>query len=94
MKNETNETKGGKMDQHYIYEKYNKLYRKLTEKYRAAIYMAHPRLGYGGMHQVFLKAGNWGNELAKNLLAKHAKASRRLSDRGHREYKRYDTWRK
>jgi hypothetical protein len=68
-----------------VYDRYRRLDRALTERYRARINAADPRVG---MDQAFHLAHNWGNEGARVLLLLHRKRGRQLSDRSRREYLR------
>ena len=68
-----------------VYDRYRRLDRALTERYRMKINKVDPRVG---LDMAFHLAHNWGNEGARELLTLHSKRAGQLSDRSRREYLR------
>lgn len=68
-----------------IYDRYLILSRALTERYRMRINRADPRVG---MDYAFHLTHNWGNDAARELLARYSHVSTRLHARKSREYRR------
>jgi hypothetical protein len=67
------------------YDRYQRLSRALTERYRVRIHAADSRVGLDG---AFHLTHNWGNDAARSLLALYNKRSSQLNARQSREYKR------
>ena len=68
-----------------ILDRYTRLDRALTEKYRRKLQAADPRVG---LQDAFHLTHNWGNEEAQGLLAHYSKLVSRLGFRRRNEVER------
>ena len=68
-----------------IYDRYGKLYKAITERYRQLLVEADARLD---RNFAFHLAHNWGNAESQALLAKYDKVSSWIIKRGKAEYRK------
>ena len=67
------------------FDKYTDLYKMVTERYRARLVEADPRLP---RDQAFHLAHNWGNEASRQILSRYHRVAGYVSGRQLREYRR------
>jgi hypothetical protein len=68
-----------------VYDRYVRLSRAMTERYRLKINAADPRVGFDG---AFHLTHNWGNDAARAVLASYHARWTQLLARRDREYSR------
>ena len=68
-----------------VYDRYEKLYRAHTDKYRQLLYAAMPELG---TEYCFHLCHNWGNDEARKILDKYERTSSALVSRNSAEINR------